>query len=79
MRELVYKLVDLYRFSDTDDNISFNAGIITGGVAANGIAAHAEMKGTSGIRRRQRAQDSQGAGGNLCQDVCSQNADKAGV
>ncbi|BCK84393.1 MAG: M20 family metallopeptidase [Oscillospiraceae bacterium] len=45
VRELVYKLVDLYRFSDTDDNISFNAGIITGGVAANGIAAHAEMKG----------------------------------
>ena len=37
--------MDLYRFSDTDDNISFNAGIITGGVAANGIAAHAEMKG----------------------------------
>lgn len=29
VRELVYKLVDLYRFSDTDDNISFNAGIIT--------------------------------------------------
>ena len=45
VRELVYKLVDLYNFSDTDDDISFNAGIISGGVAANGIAAHAEMRG----------------------------------
>jgi len=45
VRELVYKLVDLYNFSDTDDNISFNAGIISGGVAANGIPAHAEMRG----------------------------------
>ncbi len=45
IRELVYKLVDLYNFSDTDDNISFNAGIIKGGVVPNGIAAHAEMKG----------------------------------
>ena len=45
VRELVFKLVDLYNFSDTDDDISFNAGIISGGVAANGIAAHAEMKG----------------------------------
>lgn len=45
IRELVYKIVDLYNFSDTDDDISFNAGIISGGVAANGIAAHAEMRG----------------------------------
>lgn len=45
IRELVYKLVDLYNFSDTDDSISFNAGIIRGGAAANGIAAHAEMLG----------------------------------
>ena len=45
IRELVFKLADLYRFADTDDNISFNAGIIRGGVAANGIAAHAEMEG----------------------------------
>lgn len=45
VRELVYKLVDLYNFSDTDDDISFNAGIISGGVAANGIPAHAEMRG----------------------------------
>lgn len=42
IRELVFKLVDLYNFSDTDDDIAFNAGIIKGGVAANGIAAHAE-------------------------------------
>lgn len=45
IRELVYKIVDLYNFSDTDDDISFNAGIISGGVTANGIAAHAEMRG----------------------------------
>lgn len=45
VRELVYKLVDLYNFADTDDDISFNAGIIKGGVAANGIPAHAEMRG----------------------------------
>ena len=39
VKELVYKLVDLYNFSDTDDDISFNAGIISGGVAEFEIPA----------------------------------------
>lgn len=45
VKELIFKLVDLYNISDADDDISFNAGIITGGVAPNGIAAFAQMRG----------------------------------
>ena len=43
--ELMKKIEDCYAFAAADDDITFNCGIIKGGIVANGIPAHAQMQG----------------------------------
>lgn len=44
IKELAYKILEGYSLDDKERGINFNAGLIRGGVVANGIAGHAELE-----------------------------------
>ncbi len=44
IKELAYKILKCYELDDKERGINFNAGIIRGGLVANGIAGHAEVE-----------------------------------
>lgn len=44
IKELAHKILDAYALDDKERGINFNAGLIRGGVVANGIAGHAEVE-----------------------------------
>ncbi len=45
IKEIAHKIGELYKLDDPVKGINFNAGIIKGGIVANGIAGHAELYG----------------------------------
>lgn len=44
IRELAHKIGELYKMDNFEKGIAFNAGVISGGIVANGIAAYAECQ-----------------------------------
>lgn len=45
IKEISYKIGELYKLDDPIKGINFNAGVIKGGIVANGVAGHAELYG----------------------------------
>lgn len=45
IKEIAHKVGELYKLDDSVKGINFNAGIIKGGIVANGVAGHAELYG----------------------------------
>lgn len=44
IKELAYKITRCYELDDKERGINFNAGVIRGGLVANGIAGHAQVE-----------------------------------
>jgi glutamate carboxypeptidase len=49
--ELAYKIIDLYKHNNAETGIAYNAGIISGGITANGIAGEAKAVGDFRFRK----------------------------